>query len=569
MNRRHRLAPLALPAFALALIACGPEDAAPALAGTVTPASRLDVHPELAAPTGTLFVDVGEAWGIDHERAEVDPSNVDRIAAGVCPIDVDGEPPLDLLFTRRAGDGGSVLYVGRGPGDYVEEAAARGLDPEDDALGCLAFDADADGDQDLLLMGVGLLRLYTNDGGSFEAVPGQVLAAFEPGTIYISGAAGDLDGDEDVDLFVGGMVIYDPSRISPGLDEDCGRGLPCRFEAVPRSPHAPNLLLIQDEEGVYQDRAAFHPGGIDNPLPTLVTAVVDVDRDGILELIAGNDFTYRDMVYWRGPSGDAYFERGEDFGLGIGYRGVGIDSMGWTTGDLDGDEIPDHVVTGFHDQASMVHVSGGDTEFEDVGPDWGMLDRIDTLRWASGLGDFDLDGDLDLVEATGHIYPVDRYETNFTGDERQPTNYFAHDGERLVAVDPLPTDALSLPTDSRGMALVDLDDDGRLDLVQADVIGPGRVFRNATRGGHWLRIRLEGAGSNPEAIGAQVRVVDGAGRVFVRDKKVGEGYAGNFDPRLHVGLPDAGPVDVEVRWPDGVVTTEEGVEIDREVTLAR
>jgi len=145
-----------------------------------------------------------------------------------------------------------------------------------------------------------------------------------------------------------------------------------------------------------------------------------------------------------------------------------------------------------------------------------------------------------------------------------PTFYENVGGGRLeLRVFP-PGDALAQLGTTRGLALADLDDDGRLDVIMAPARGEPRVLRNVRPPvGHWLRVRLEG-----QCAGARLEISWDGGRV-IRAHPIGEGFMGNFDPRVHVGLPaGVARVDVRVEWPSGAVSTHEDLVVDREITLA-
>ena len=112
---------------------------------------------------------------------------------------------------------------------------------------------------------------------------------------------------------------------------------------------------------------------------------------------------------------------------------------------------------------------------------------------------------------------------------------------------------------SRGLAMGDLDNDGRVDLVINDLDGSPMVLRNEAAGGHWLQVRLVGAGGNTDAIGAVIQVTTGEHRQL-RNIRSGTSYLSQDDFRQHFGLGDASVVDsVVVTWPDGSTTERENV----------
>jgi len=513
------------------------------------------------------FEDVTERSGLFFERTAREDlvSLPDRMSGGVCVIDVDGVPPRDLFFANRpTPSGGSRLFVARGPLDYVERTSELGLGDVGDALACLAFDAEGDGDDDLLVPGRGEVRYFENSGGRFTNKSDR-LPAVAATHLFMSAAAGDVDGDGDTDLFVAGFINDDRS-VLPG---SCGPFL-CptdlgRFQGVP------NLLLLRTPDGRYvNDVERLAPEAALDEM-TLVVGIARMEGRGPVDLWIGNDFgsRHQDRPLRFDPMARRFVDVSALIGLATNQRGYGTDTMGWSLGDVDGNGEIDHVTSSFSDDATAVYLCAGGF-CEDRARSVGMTATAATFRWGEALGDFDLDGDLDLLEATGHVYFGAELEP-FGGriiDDQPPLlleNRAGVFASRAAAEGP----AFSRNGQHRGIALVDLDEDGRLDAVFAPRTGAPIVLRNvhAARG-HWLRIALRGRGADRIAAGALVTVRH-AGGTIVREHVVGEGYLGNFDPRVHIGLPGAGAVDVEVLWPDGTTTRRSAVTVDADLEIAQ
>jgi hypothetical protein len=245
--------------------------------------------------------------------------------------------------------------------------------------------------------------------------------------------------------------------------------------------------------------------------------------------------------------------------------------MGLVTGDVDGDGNFDHVFTSFEADATAVFLCDAAGVCVDKALEVGTLPLAGTFRWGPALVDLDLDGSLDLVEATGHIF-TDReiLALGLEGPMDQFPNLMASNGDgTLRAIAPTPDDGRAVRRSLRGIAVTDLDEDGQPDVVFAPAIGSPLLLRTVRpRVGHYLRVTLRGRAPNTGAVGAKVTIRAGT-RVYVRQRLAGEGYLGNFDPRLFFGVAESGPVAVEVRWPDGTTTALSDVALDSDLTVTQ
>ena len=557
----------------LLLVGCGvrhPSVDASVDAGSVSDAGLSDAGaPDASVPT-PAFEDVTAASGIALDRTPAEGWNTfaDRISGGVCVLDVDGGAP-DLFFAvRPSGAQRSRLFVANEPMSYVDETDARGLGDVGDAIGCLVLDVDGDDTDDLLVTGVGGVRLFLSRDGVFVDASDRLGAAFGADVVYASAAAGDVDGDRDLDLVIAGYLRRDPAIAAM---TDCVP-TPCAAE-ITIHEGASNHLLVQEPGGDFVERTAALAPDLAALEATLVVAVGDFVHRGTTQIYVGNDLGSFHQNRLLSFEAGRWVDIGWDVGMHASWRGYGIDSMGLSSADIDRDGELEHVVTTFERRMTSVFDCERGVGCEDRARNVGMELTDTTFRWGPALVDLDLDGYPDLVEATGHYFDGPEIEHfDFLGERDQPMNVLRNDGRGIFVLDaPRPGDGSRVPRSARGIAVTDLDDDGRPDIVLATALGPPALLRNThVRRGGWLAVRLDGRAPNTRAIGARVRLREELGEPgIVREVRAGEGYLGSFDRRLFFGVGRARRVFVDVEWPDGEVSGPMLVSVDTELVIAR
>ncbi|HED65546.1 MAG TPA: CRTAC1 family protein [Planctomycetes bacterium] len=550
-----------------------------------------------------LFNDMASNAGIDVVNRSGDPRRwyiPESNGCGAAWLDYDGDGDMDLFIANGAGmtyhddgarlevvhDASSRLY--RNDGDWkftdVTEEAGAGSNAWINAV--TAADADGDGDTDLYLACFGEDVYLRNEGGRF------VDATAESGLgnpLWGAGASFcDVDRDGDLDLFVSNYVVFDcdapPNggkrmeidgvEVGLGPEGEAGEGI---------NPGAPNLFFENVGKGRFREATQAAGFALEKPLCSYACVFADVDSDGWPDLLVANDLQPANLFHNRG---DGTFEdQASERGFALDAEGKPTSAMGLCVADVDGDGDLDVLRTNFDFEPNSLHLNDGAGRFiERAGPAGLAGASVDRLGWGGGFFDADLDGDLDLFVANGHVYPQ-ASEIGMNGWEQESQLFEGvpggPTGMRWIDVTERVAGALAAPRSARGVAFGDADDDGDLDLVIVDIDRVPRLLRNDTpHRGHWLGVRLAGNAPNTAGLGARV-AVEAGGRRWIQEVHTSDGLYSSHDPRLFFGLgplaPAADTADradaaslratVRVSWPSGRTQTLTDIPLDRFLTV--
>jgi hypothetical protein len=259
-------------------------------------------------------------------------------------------------------------------------------------------------------------------------------------------------------------------------------------------------------------------------------------------------------------------ERGVEAGVALNFDGDLQAGMGVAVADYDGDGLLDIAKTNFSgDLTSLYHNDDGKF-FTDVSREAGLRTR-QLLGWGVAFTDVDDDGWRDLVIANGHVYP--EVEGKQLGDTYlQPTVLFRNVGAgKFEDVTEQAGPAFQSPRSARGLAVGDIDGDGRPEIVLVNMNAAPSLLKNSGPHGHYLDIMLTGTKSNRSAIGARVTVT-AEGRKRIDEVMSGGSYYSQNSLTLHFGLGRATEVDsIEVRWPSGIVQNVGKVKADQTMKI--
>jgi hypothetical protein len=269
-------------------------------------------------------------------------------------------------------------------------------------------------------------------------------------------------------------------------------------------------------------------------------------------------------------AGKKFEEVALDAGVAFGDNGNVISGMGAEFRDLFNKGLPSLWVTAIEKEGFPLFVNLGHGQFEErTSVAHLSMDTFEMSGWSNGVGDFDNDGWKDLMVARSNVqdniakYSPRKYE--------EPNALFRNLGNgKFENVSNSAGPDFVKPAAHRGLAVGDLDNDGRLDTVMTTMNGPARIFHNTTRNGnHWLLLKLTGTKSNRMGIGAKIRVTGADGLVQYNHVTTSTGYACSSDSRVHFGLGSASVAkEIEIMWPSGMKQTLRDVKGDRVVPVA-
>ncbi len=493
------------------------------------------------------------------------------MGSGVALFDYDNDGRLDIFAVNGAPlsdptPKGTIpqktgpkywnrLYHQKPDGTFEDVTEKAGLQGVGYGMGVAVGDYDNDGYEDLYVTGYGGNRLYHNNGnGTFTDVTER---AGVGGSGWSTSAAWvDLDGDGLLDLIVLRYLQWDFDDTWCGEHKEGYRSYchPDAYRAI-----AP-LVYHNDGNGHFTEIS--HKVGLAEPGKGLGIALADYDRDGHLDIFIAND-SMPEFLYHN--KGDGTFEEvALTSGVAVDGEGHTYAGMGVDFADYNNDGLPDLVVTDLASQMYALYRNNGDRTFTyDSYPSGIGRMTMTHSGWGVRFMDYDNDGWKDLLINQGH--DLDTIQLTFPNLRYRETMLLARNtGKGFVDVSAEAGTIFQQAWVGRGLAIGDIDNDGRLDAVVTSNDGGLYVLHNATQTqNHWLTLELVGHRSNRDAIGAEVKLVAAKGSQMATVTTAGS-YLSSSDKRVHFGLgPETVVGTIEIRWPSGIRQTIKNVPGDQ------
>ena len=524
------------------------------------------------------LVDITASTGIHFEHVSSPEQKfiVESMSGGVALIDYDRDGWPDIYFTnaqnvemaQHGQKARSALFHNNHDGTFTDVTDKAGVANPCWAMGAVVGDYNNDGWPDLLVTCFGGVVLYRNNGdGTFTDVTKSAGLGYDK--MWATGAAfGDYDNDGWADLFVSHYVDFHLDNMAAFGSSDTCKYLGIEVQCGPRGlKGAPDNLYRNNHDGTFTD-VSKRAGVSDEEHRYGLTSVwVDFDNKSKLDLFVTNDG--QPNYLYQGNGKGSFEEVGFSSGVGLSESGARQANMGIALGDYLHTGRMSVLISHFDNEYAAFYRNDGDMNFTDVAIPSGIgRGTRGYVGWGDAFVDFANSGWQDIFIVNGHVYPqVDQIHSDLHYLEPKLLFLNQRNGS-FKDISKMVGPAIQIPQVSRGMAIGDLFNDGRLEAVVENLKGEPMILRPEDRPqNHWISFQLEGVTSNRLALNARIRAYAGD-LVQLGEVLSGGSYLSQNDLRVHFGLGTHARLDkAEITWPDGKTETLRNLAADHFYTV--
>lgn len=490
-----------------------------------------------ASDTGLAFSNVSMAAGLCYEVATSPEDGIPaRVAGGIAVHDINADGMLDVYVTHGRNTNGKMFTLGTGDNfSDVTESAGIAISATDHSAAFI--DVDRDGLSDLLSLQEAepWIQVYKNNGdGQFSEISEDVDLSLSKAAYSV--AAGDIDGDADLDIF---FAHWDPENEQS------------RWEFLFQNTGANSFSDISDMVEL-EDFDAADPEALADQF-SFTPIFADINQDQLPDLLLAADWSTSQVLMNNGDSNfvDQTLPVVINDRAGMGATVADYDN----DGDLDwfvsaiGDTREEFLTIGLFD-GNRLYQNDGDGNFLN------MTDYADVRQgywaWGTCFADVNNDGYDDLLVVNGYNgWTEEQAQSgNFTQFISTPARLYINQKDGTFSEE---SEAMGIDHTymGRGLACYDYDRDGDIDFLIANSGESPTLYRNdsAAAGKGFINIKLNGLPLNPSAVGAKIYVTAGELSMF-KELQLGNHYVSQNPIEAHFGLDSASEIDeIRIVWP--------------------